>query len=194
MARRRKLSPERKAFINSLLEHYQPNDAQDVQNMLKDLLGDTLQGMLEAEMDEKLGYVSFFNPVEPGKPGGSCPTGLDGILILRFDHATGLDPAPFIIKCRRNDTTPPFPGFPESVTLLAVFNPGVDDRPIQAFHMETPDHGELFSVPGPVGGNDGNHIIRAYYALCFQRPAKLCDHIPGKPEPFCPVADRAQFR
>ena len=52
MARRRKLSPERKEFINGLLEHYQPNDAHDVQEMLKDLLGDTLQGMLEAEMDE----------------------------------------------------------------------------------------------------------------------------------------------
>ena len=51
MARQRKLSPERKAFINSLIEHYQPEDAQDVQEMLKDLLGDTLQGMLEAEVD-----------------------------------------------------------------------------------------------------------------------------------------------
>ncbi len=39
MARQRKLSPERKAFINSLLEHYQPTDANDVQEMLKDLLG-----------------------------------------------------------------------------------------------------------------------------------------------------------
>ena len=51
MARRRKMDPERKAFINSLLEHYQPKDAQDIQDMLKDLLGETLQGMLEAEMD-----------------------------------------------------------------------------------------------------------------------------------------------
>ena len=59
MARQRKLSPERKAFINSLLEHYQPNDAKDVQEMLKDLLGDTLQGMLEAEMDQKLGYSKY---------------------------------------------------------------------------------------------------------------------------------------
>lgn len=59
MARQRKLSPERKAFIDSLLEHYQPKDAQDVQNMLKDLLGDTLQGMLEAEMDQKLGYSKY---------------------------------------------------------------------------------------------------------------------------------------
>ena len=59
MARQRKLSPERKAFINSLLEHYQPNDAKDVQEMLKDLLGDTLQGMLEAEMDDHLGYSKY---------------------------------------------------------------------------------------------------------------------------------------
>ena len=44
---RRKITPERRAFIKSLLEHYQPNDANDVQEMLKDLLGETLQGMLE---------------------------------------------------------------------------------------------------------------------------------------------------
>ena len=56
MARTRKLSPERKAFINGLIH---PEDAQDVQEMLKDLLGDTLQGMLEAEMDEKLGYSKY---------------------------------------------------------------------------------------------------------------------------------------
>ncbi|MBQ0081199.1 MAG: IS256 family transposase [Alistipes sp.] len=45
--------------MNGLLEHYQPKDAQDVQDMLKDLLGDTLQGMLEAEMDAKLGYSKY---------------------------------------------------------------------------------------------------------------------------------------
>lgn len=56
MARRRKMTPERKEFINGLLEHYQPTD---VQEMLKDLLGDTLQGMLEAEMDQKLGYSKY---------------------------------------------------------------------------------------------------------------------------------------
>lgn len=57
--RRRKMTPERREFINGLLEHYQPTDAQDVQEMLKDLLGDTLQGMLEAEMDQKLGYSKY---------------------------------------------------------------------------------------------------------------------------------------
>lgn len=59
MARQRKLSPERKELIDSLLENYKPNDAQDVQDMLKDLLGDTLQEMLESEMDEKLGYSRY---------------------------------------------------------------------------------------------------------------------------------------
>ena len=59
MARQRKLSPERKEFIDSLIAHYQSEDAQDVQEMLKDLLGDTLQGMLEAEMDAKLGYSKY---------------------------------------------------------------------------------------------------------------------------------------
>ena len=34
MARRRKMDPERKAFINSLLEHYQPKDAQDIPSMI----------------------------------------------------------------------------------------------------------------------------------------------------------------
>ena len=53
------MTPERREFINGLLEHYQPTDAQDVQEMLKDLLGDTLQGMLEAEMDQKLGYSKY---------------------------------------------------------------------------------------------------------------------------------------
>ena len=38
MARRRKMDPERKAFINSLLKHYQPKDAQDIQDMLKELI------------------------------------------------------------------------------------------------------------------------------------------------------------
>ena len=58
-SRQRKMTPERKAFIDSLLAHYQPTDANDVQEMLKDLLGDTLQGMLEAEMDQKLGYSKY---------------------------------------------------------------------------------------------------------------------------------------
>lgn len=59
MAKQRKLSPERKAFINSLIEHYHPGDAANVRETLKDLLGDTLQGMLEADVNEKLNYSKY---------------------------------------------------------------------------------------------------------------------------------------
>ncbi|OFB60206.1 transposase [Synergistes jonesii] len=53
------MTPERKALIQSLLSHYKPEDAQDVQAMLRDLLGDTIQQMLEAEMDDHLGYSKY---------------------------------------------------------------------------------------------------------------------------------------
>ena len=59
MARQRKLSEERKKLINQLLATYKPEDAGDVHSMLKDLLGDTLQGMLEDELEEDLGYSKY---------------------------------------------------------------------------------------------------------------------------------------
>ena len=59
MAGQRNLTPERKAFIQSLLFHYKPEDAQDVQSMLRDLPGETIQQMPEAEIDEHLGYSKY---------------------------------------------------------------------------------------------------------------------------------------
>lgn len=59
MARTRTLTPERRELIRNLLAHYKPEDVGGIQDMLKDLLGDTLQEMLEAEMDEKLGYTKY---------------------------------------------------------------------------------------------------------------------------------------
>ena len=59
MARQRKLTPERRELIKGLLSHYKPGDVHDVQEMLRDLLGDTIQQMLEAEMEEHLGYSRY---------------------------------------------------------------------------------------------------------------------------------------
>ena len=56
---KRKISPERQALVKAMLEQYDPQDAGSVQEMLKDLLADTLQEMLEAEMDEQLGYSRY---------------------------------------------------------------------------------------------------------------------------------------
>jgi len=59
MARQRKLTEERKKLISQLLSTYQPEDAGDVQLMLKDLLGGTLQGMLEVKLEDDLGYSKY---------------------------------------------------------------------------------------------------------------------------------------
>jgi len=39
-----------------LLQEYDIESAQDIQDALKDLLGGTIKEMMEAEMDEYLGY------------------------------------------------------------------------------------------------------------------------------------------
>ena len=56
---KKKISPERKALARSILEQYDPADAQDVQSLLRELLGDVLQEMLESELDDKLGYSKY---------------------------------------------------------------------------------------------------------------------------------------
>ncbi len=44
-------------IIHHLLEEYDIQTAEDIQDALKDLLGGTIKEMMEAEMDEHLGYV-----------------------------------------------------------------------------------------------------------------------------------------
>ena len=43
-------------IIHQLLEEYDIETAEDIQDALKDLLGGTIKEMMEAEMDEHLGY------------------------------------------------------------------------------------------------------------------------------------------
>lgn len=59
MAKKRRLSNEKKEVIRSLLEMYDIESVGDIQEALKDLLGDTIQDMLETEMDNHLGYDPY---------------------------------------------------------------------------------------------------------------------------------------
>lgn len=62
MARRKKpvhkvqMTEGKREIIRGLLEEYDIEDAHDIQEALKDLLGGTIKEMMEAEMDEHLGY------------------------------------------------------------------------------------------------------------------------------------------
>ena len=51
--------PGRKELIKQLLASYEPKDAKDVQDLLKDMFKDTLQEMLNAELDNELGYSKY---------------------------------------------------------------------------------------------------------------------------------------
>ncbi|WP_417081837.1 IS256 family transposase [Mobilibacterium timonense] len=46
----------KRAIIQQLLQEYDIQDAQDIQDALKDLLGGTIKEMMESEMDQHLGY------------------------------------------------------------------------------------------------------------------------------------------
>ncbi|BBF42403.1 mobile element protein [Lachnospiraceae bacterium KM106-2] len=54
-----KLTEGKKNIINGLLQEYDIQDASDIQDALKDLLGGTIQEMLESEMDNHLGYNKY---------------------------------------------------------------------------------------------------------------------------------------
>lgn len=46
----------KRSIIQQLLQEYDIQSAEDIQEALKDLLGGTIKEMMEAEMDEHLGY------------------------------------------------------------------------------------------------------------------------------------------
>ena len=66
MAKRKKdvqkvgpLTEGKKNIISALIEEYDIETADDIQAALRDLLGGTIKSMMEAEMDEHLGYSSY---------------------------------------------------------------------------------------------------------------------------------------
>lgn len=66
MARREKkpvhkvvMTEGKRNIIQQLLQEYDIETAEDIQDALKDLLGGTIKEMMEAEMDDHLGYKNL---------------------------------------------------------------------------------------------------------------------------------------
>lgn len=55
----RGLSENKKKIIQALIEEYDIESGNDIQEALKDLLGDTIKSMMESEMDDHLGYKPY---------------------------------------------------------------------------------------------------------------------------------------
>ena len=71
MARKRRLNENKKNIIASLIEEYDIQTAVDVQEALKDLLGGIIQEMMEAELDNHLGYESYERSDNPDYRNGT---------------------------------------------------------------------------------------------------------------------------
>ena len=59
MARKKRMTEGKKNIIAALLQEYDVKSAEDIQEALKDLLGGTLEEMLQAEMTDHLGYEEY---------------------------------------------------------------------------------------------------------------------------------------
>lgn len=74
MAHRKPDSSEGKQnIISALLQEYDIQSADDIQDALKDLLGGTIQSMMEAEMDTHLGYEPYERTTNSNARNGKKP-------------------------------------------------------------------------------------------------------------------------
>ena len=70
------MTENKRNIIQGLLEEYDIETADDIQNALKDLLSGTIQEMLEAEMDNHLGYEKYERSSEPNYRNGTKSKGV----------------------------------------------------------------------------------------------------------------------
>lgn len=57
-----KRDPKRREAVKKFLELYQPESVDDIYESLKDMLGDTIEQMLEAELEDQIGYPKGEKP------------------------------------------------------------------------------------------------------------------------------------
>lgn len=71
--RKNSMSEGKKNIIAALLQEYNIETAEDIQDALKDLLGGTIQSMMEGEMDHHLGYEPYERTENTNSRNGKKP-------------------------------------------------------------------------------------------------------------------------
>ncbi|GAA6326245.1 hypothetical protein F350042L8_33430 [Fusobacterium ulcerans] len=108
MARQRKISDARRKLIREFLEEFKPKDARELQDILKDLMADTVQSMLEVEIDEELGYskYDYHNKETDNSRNGYYPKSVkttNGEIILDIPRDRNGEFDPKVVKKYEND-------------------------------------------------------------------------------------------
>ena len=74
---RKRPETKRSKIAKMLIEEYRPKSSQDIQEALKDLLGDTMEELLKAELDEHLDYEYGEKPLSLNTRNGTSKKQLD---------------------------------------------------------------------------------------------------------------------
>lgn len=74
------LNENKRNIIAALIDEYDIETADDIQEALKDLLGGTIKSMMESEMDEHLGYESYERSDNPNYRNGTKKRPLEEIM------------------------------------------------------------------------------------------------------------------
>lgn len=125
--RRRGLSEGKRNIIASLIEEYDIKTASDIQEALKDLLGGTIQEIMEAKLDERLGYEDYERSDNLDYRNGTKPKKLRssyGEIPIDVPQDRDGDFEPQIVQKRKKD-------IPEiERKIIAMFAKGMTTRQI----------------------------------------------------------------
>ena len=127
MSKRRKLTEGKKNIIAGLLREYDIQSAQDIEAALKDLLGGTIQSMLEAELDNHLGYDNYERSTNTDYRNGTKPKVLRssyGEIPIDVPQDRDGDFEPRIVQKRKKDIS----GIEQKI--IAMYAKGLSTRQI----------------------------------------------------------------
>lgn len=70
-----KRNPAAESIANAILDNYNPESVEDMQNALKDIFGPMFEGLLKGELNNHLGYVSNSKEIKEttNRRNGSSP-------------------------------------------------------------------------------------------------------------------------
>ena len=104
---------EERELLRKLIKQYNLKDTNDIKEMLKDLFGNTIQEMLEAELEEDLGYskYDYKNKATPNSRNGHSPkratTDVGEVeLLVPRDRAGSFEPKTVHVIYTENVTVP----------------------------------------------------------------------------------------
>ncbi|MDD3137509.1 MAG: IS256 family transposase [Lachnospiraceae bacterium] len=107
MARRKSdFSEGKQNIISALLQEYDIQSADDIQDALKDLMGGTIQSMMEAEMDHHLGYEPYERTSNSNARNGKKPKSIRskyGEMSIRVPQDRESSFEPQVVQKRQKD-------------------------------------------------------------------------------------------